>query len=220
VIADSGGQIRVLIVDDHPVFRAGLRTALSAEAGIVVVGEAETGAAAITLTAELAPDVVLMDVSMPGMDGLSATKQIVSGGSVAAVLVLTMFENDDSVLAAMRAGARGYLIKGATADRIAEAVRTVAAGELVFGSGIAARVLGLFATRGRSEPGAGTFPNLTDRELEILDRIAAGRSNPQIATELFLSEKTVRNNVSNIFSKMQVTDRAEAIVRAREAGMG
>ena len=213
-------SIRVLVADDHPIFRAGLQTALSA-AGINVVGEAATGAEAVSLAGELSPDVIVMDISMPEMNGLAATRELTAQGNPGGILVLTMFEDDDSVFAAMRAGARGYLIKGANSDRIAEAVRSVAAGELVFGSGIAERVLGFFAAEGRGgSHRTGPFPNLTQREVEILELIAAGHNNQQIAHELFLSDKTVRNNVSNIFSKLQVADRSQAIVKAREAGMG
>ena len=208
--------IRVVIADDHPVYRSGLAGVLTDAEDIEVVGAAADGAAALELADDLEPDVVLMDLHMPGITGVEATRRLAGRTSV---LVLTMFDDDESVLAAMRAGARGYLVKGAAGDRIVGAVRAVAAGEAVFGADVAARVLGAFA----DDRHGGTvrpFPTLTDREREILGMIGAGWSNTDIARRLVLSDKTVRNHVSNIFAKLQVADRAQAIVRAREAGLG
>jgi DNA-binding NarL/FixJ family response regulator len=209
--------IRVLIADDHPVYRSGLAGVLAEADDIDVVGAAADGAAALTLAAELQPDVILMDLHMPELTGVEATRRL---AGTTAVLVLTMFDDDESVLAAMRAGARGYLVKGAAGDRIVGAVRAVAAGEAVFGADVAGRVLGVFADERRGGRAVQPFPTLTDREREILGMIAAGWSNTDIARRLVLSDKTVRNHVSNVFAKLQVPDRAQAIVRAREAGLG
>ncbi|MEI6623221.1 MAG: response regulator transcription factor [Actinomycetes bacterium] len=213
--------LRALIVDDHPVYRAGLSRTLT-EAGIEVVGEAADGAEAVTAAAALKPEVILMDVRMPVLNGIEATRHILTAaqdGPAPAVLVLTMSDDDESVFLAMRAGARGYLVKGASQERIVSAVQSVAAGDLVFGADVASRVLLHFSGERRARA-IGPFPTLTAREAEVLVLIAAGKNNPQIARELFLSEKTVRNHVSNIFTKLAVTDRAHAIVAAREAGIG
>jgi DNA-binding NarL/FixJ family response regulator len=211
-------RVRVLIADDHAAFRSGLRAALDTAGDVVVVGEAATGADALRRCATLAPDVVLMDVNMPDVDGIEATRRIVDAAPHVAVLVLTMHDDDDTVFAAVRAGARGYLLKGAQRTELLRAIRAVVAGEAIFGPGVARRLVAFFA---RPAPAAATaFPELTEREREILELIAAGRSNTEITTSLVLSPKTVRNHVSNIFSKLQVRDRAEAIVRAREAGLG
>ncbi len=207
--------IRVLVADDHPLFRSGIANSLTALADIELVGEAADGNLAVTLTLELRPDVVLMDIQMPGRSGIEATREIVRQAPDVRVLVLTMFEDDDSVFAAMRAGARGYLLKGAGQDDVERAIRTVAAGEAVFGAAVAARLLGYFAA-----PPATTFPELTEREREVLELLASGRNNQAIADELVLSLKTVRNHVSNVFAKLQVADRAQAIVKARDAGLG
>jgi DNA-binding NarL/FixJ family response regulator len=210
--------IKVLIVDDHPAYRGGLRMMLTDVDGVQVAGEAESGVQAVSLTAELAPDVVVMDLRMPDLDGIEATRRIVASGSSAAVIVLTMFEDDDSVFAAMRAGARGYLLKGADKDETARAISAAAAGEAIFGPEIAARVIAHFAV-GPGSTGA-AFPALTAREREVLELVAAGKGNAAIAHELVISLKTVRNHVSNIFTKLQVSDRSAAIVKARRAGMG
>jgi DNA-binding NarL/FixJ family response regulator len=211
--------IRVLVADDHPVFRRGLAGVLAEADDMTVVGEAEDGATAVALVAEASPDVVLMDLNMEGTGGVEATRMIVERAPGTAVLVLTMYEDRDSISAALRAGARGYLVKGASGDRIIRAVRAVADGEAVFGQGVAAEVLGRLVDDPRVAR-SGPFPTLTDRELEVLDLIAGGRSNTEIARSLVLSDKTVRNHVSNIFAKLGVPDRAQAIVRARQAGLG
>ena len=211
-------MIRTLIADDHPAFRAGLKLMLAASDEIEMVGEAEDGTQVVALAAELAPDVVVMDLRMPGLDGIEATRQLVAARPDLGVVVLTMFEDDESVFAAMRAGARGYLLKGAEQDEILRGIRAIAAGEAIFGPSIARRVVQHFATGSGSAKAV--FPTLTDREREVLELIAAGRGNAAIAHELCLTLKTVRNHVSNIFGKLQVADRAAAIVKARDAGYG
>ena len=215
----AGDEIRVLIADDHPVFRYGMKALLQSVSGIEVVGEATTGEETIAMAKELQPDVILMDIKMPGINGVEATRRIVQTHPGISVLVVTMLEEDDAVFAAMRAGARGYLVKGADQDEVLRAIRAVASGEAIFGQAIAQRLIHFFATP-RETAALQAFPDLTDREAEILLLMAEGRSNAQIAQRLVVSEKTVRNHVSNIFSKLQVADRAEAIVRAREAGLG
>ena len=207
----------VLIADDHPAFRRGLGLMLAGVEGLEVVGEAETGLRAVALAEELAPDVVVMDLRMPDLDGIEATRRLTRRGDVPAVIVLTMFEDDDSVFAAMRAGARGYLLKGAEQDEIVRAIRAAAAGEAIFGPEIAQRVIAHFATGSGSA--ASAFPSLTEREREVLELLAAGKGNATIAHELMISLKTVRNHVSNVFTKLQVADRAAAIVKARQAGL-
>lgn len=213
-------MIRVLVVDDHPVFRAGVRAALADADAVTVVGEAADAATALSIVDQLAPHVVLMDLHLPDRSGIDATRQLAASHPEVAVLVLTMSEDADAILSAVRAGARGYLVKGAEVERIQSAIRTVAAGEVVFGEGIADRALALLtsgaARRTRSDR---PFPMLTDREVEILSLVAAGLSNTDIARRLVVSEKTVRNHVSNIFTKIQVTSRAEAVARARDAGL-
>jgi DNA-binding NarL/FixJ family response regulator len=211
--------VRVLIADDHPLFRDGLRTLLASIDGLEVVGEAATGAEAVAVAEKLQPDVVVMDLNMPETGGIEATRCIVHASPHVAVLVLTMYEDDDSVFAAMRAGARGYLLKGAGQHEVVVAIQAVAGGEAIFGPSIAKRITH-YLSAPRTETPAQVFPQLTEREREILDLIASGMSNPAIATRLYLSPKTVRNHVSNIFAKLQVADRAEAIIRAREAGLG
>ena len=210
-------MIRLLVADDHPAFRRGLELMLTGIGGIEIVGEAETGERAVELAASLSPDVILMDLRMPDLDGIEATRRLTRSGSAAAVVVLTMFEDDDSVFAAMRAGARGYLLKGAEQDEIVRAIRAAAAGEAIFGPEIAQRVIAHFTSGSGSR--AAAFPSLTDREREVLELVAAGKGNATIAHELMISLKTVRNHVSNIFTKLQVSDRSAAIVKAREAGL-
>ncbi len=215
-------RIRVLIADDHPFFRDGLRMLLEATPDTEMVGEATDGDEAVRLAAELSPDVVLMDLRMPGPGGIEATRSILARNPAVGILVVTMVEEDDSVFAAMRAGALGYLLKGADKEETLAAVRAVARGEAVFGPGIARRLARYFSEgTARTEQNVRrAFPELTEREREILDLIAAGKNNDEIAKALFLSLKTVRNYVSSIFAKLQVADRAGAIIRAREAGLG
>jgi len=210
--------IRVLIADDHPLFRDGMHGLLDSVQDTEVVGEAATGEEAVGLASEVNPDVILMDIKMPGINGIEATREVVSTNPNVGILVVTMLEDDDSVFAAMRAGARGYLLKGAEQAEVLRAIRAVANGEAIFGPGIAKRVMGLFSTEKPRAPQA--FPELTEREQEILRLIAGGRGNAKISSELFLSLKTVQNHVSNIFRKLQVADRAQAAIRAREAGLG
>jgi len=211
--------IRVLLVDDHPVFRHGMNALLSALPGIEVVAEGATGLDAVRLSAELGPDVIVMDLNMPELGGVEATRRIRAAQPDIGILVLTMFDDDDSVFAAMRAGARGYLVKGADSPDVLRAITGVAGGEAIFGPGVADRVL-THLTRPLSARDPLVFPDLTTREREILELIASGLGNNVIAARLSLSPKTVRNNVSSIFSKLQIADRSEAIVRARRAGLG
>jgi DNA-binding NarL/FixJ family response regulator len=218
-MSDAAEPLRLLLADDHLAFRDGLRALLGTVEGLEVIGEADSGDEAVKLAAALQPDLVLMDVRMPGLDGIEATRQIVVTSPHIAVLVLTMYEDDESVFAALRAGARGYLLKGADRAEIVRAIRAVASGEAIFGPAVARRLMAFFAAP-RLDLASHAFPQLTEREREILDLIARGLNNPAITQRLVLSPKTVRNHVSNIFSKLQVADRAEAIVRAREAGMG
>ena len=212
-------SIRVIIADDHPIFRDGLRGTFNSVAHTEVVAEAATGEEAVEAAAAHQPDVVVMDLHMPGLNGIEATRHIVHHSPHIGVLVLTMFEDDASVFAAMRAGARGYLLKGADKAEILRALQAVASGEAIFGPAIARRVIEYFAAPQAPGPPL-AFPELTEREREVLDLIAQGHNNEAIARQLFLSQKTVRNHVSNIFTKLQVADRAQAIVRARKAGLG
>jgi DNA-binding NarL/FixJ family response regulator len=210
--------IRVLIADDHRHFRDGLRALLLSARDVEVVGEAGAGDETVSLAARLQPDVILMDLQMPGINGIEATRRILYTSPHISILVVSMFEDDDSVFAALQAGARGYLLKGALKAEILRAIRAVASGEAIFGAAIARRLMAYFAAPRPPAPQA--FPELTDREREILALIEQHLTNPEIAARLGLSPKTVRNHVSNIFDKLQVADRAEAIVRARESGMG
>ncbi|TKJ21686.1 response regulator transcription factor [Blastococcus sp. CCUG 61487] len=212
------GPLRVLVVDDHPVYRDGLAVLLGSVPGLAVVGTAADGGSAVALALDEQPDVVVMDVQMPGVDGIEATRRITTASPSVGVVVLTMSEDDGTVFAAVRAGARGYLLKGADQEEVVRAITTVAAGGAVFGATLARRIAEFFAAAPAGP--AEAFPQLTPREREVLELIAAGRSNAQIAATLYLSPKTVRNNVSNVLTKLQVTDRAQAIVRAREAGLG
>ena len=208
--------MRVLIADDHLFYREGLRVMLGAVPEIQLVGEAATGDEAIERALALQPDVVLMDLKMPGASGIEATRRIVRENPRIGVLVLTMFD-DDSVFAAMRAGARGYLLKDARLEDVVRAIDAVGRGEAIFSPSVAGRLLAYFAS---NRPVTMAFPELTEREHEILGLIAHGRTNDQIAEQLVVSIKTVRNHVSTIFSKLQVADRAQAVVRARDAGLG
>ena len=206
--------LRVLIADDHPLYRDGLRAALAA-AGFDVVGEAADGRQAVALSLDLQPDVVIMDLDMPGMGGIEATRRIAHGSPHVGILVLTMLADDESVFAALRVGARGYLLKGAGQAEIVRAAQTVADGGAVFGASLARRVMDHFSGQHPSEP----FPELTDREREVLAMVAAGHNNAAIAAQLALAPKTVRNHISNIMTKLHVSDRAQAIIRARTAGL-
>lgn len=217
--AGTDPRVRILVADDHPLYRRGLAALLSAQDGWAVVAEETDGIGAVTAAHATQPDVVVMDLRMPGLDGIEATRRIVSTSPHVAVLVLTMYDDDASVFAAMRAGARGYLLKGADQTEIVRAVGAVGDGEAIFGASVAARILEFFAAP-RPRGTEVVFPQLTAREHEVLDLIAAGRSNAELAEVLVLSPKTVRNHVSNIFSKLQVADRAQAIVLARDAGLG
>jgi DNA-binding NarL/FixJ family response regulator len=210
--------LRVLIADDHPVFRDGIRTLLEATPNIKIIGEATTGDQAVALAERLQPDLILMDVQMPGLNGIEATRRIVQTSPHIRVLVVTMFEDDTSVFTAMRAGAHGYVLKDATKDDIRRAIDAVGNGEAIFSPSIATRLIAYFANP-RPATLHNVFPELTGREQEILGLIAAGESNSAIAKELTLSTKTVSNYVSNILNKLQVVDRAEAIIRARDAGL-
>jgi DNA-binding NarL/FixJ family response regulator len=211
--------IRVLIADDHPLFREGMRGRLDRVADVAVVGEAASGDEAVQLAHKLEPDVILMDIKMPGLNGIEATREIQQASPQIGVLVLTMFEDDDSVFAAMRAGAKGYLLKDSGGEGVVHAIRAVASGEAVFGPGVAERIMGFFSAPRAAAPKR-AFPELTEREEEVLSLVAQGRSNQEIARQLFVSLKTVRNHVSNILLKLQVADRAQAVIRARDAGMG
>ncbi len=212
--------IRVLVADDHPVFRYGMRAILASEPDTELVGEATSGEEAVELTQKLRPDVILMDLNMPRVNGIEATRRILEKVPDTGILMLTMFEDDDSVFAAMRAGARGYVLKGADGAETIRAIRAVATGEAIFGPTIARRLTQYFAAPQKEPRSPQPFPELTQRERDILALIAQGYTNTAVADRLYLSPKTVRNYVSNIFAKLQVTDRVQAIIRAREAGLG
>ena len=209
--------LRIVVADDHAVVRAGLGALLSAVDGYELVGEAATGPEAVRAAVTLHPDVLVMDIQMPGMSGIDATREIGRVAPGVAVLMLTMFEDDESVFAAMRAGALGYVLKGASPSDMIRAIAAVAAGEAIFGTGVARRAL-TYLTAPRADTSA--FPELTPREREVLDLIATGLGNAVIAARLGLAANTVSNHISNIFGKLQVASRAEAIVRARSAGLG
>lgn len=211
-------QLRVMIADDHPVFRDGLRATLSVDPDILLVGEAGTGREAADLAARLRPTLVVMDIQMPDMNGIEATRKIVAASPTTNVLIVTMFEDDASVFAAMRAGARGYVLKGVRSAELLRAIRAVASGEAVFSPAIAERLTEYFGAMRNTVPPP-VFPELTEREREILELVARGLKNAEIAQQLYLSPKTVRNHISSIFDKLQLADRAQAIVRAREAGL-
>ena len=211
--------VRVLIADDHPLFREGMRGRLDRVADVAVVGEAASGEEAVELAHKLEPHIILMDIKMPGLNGIEATREIQRANPQIGILVLTMFEDDDSVFAAMRAGAKGYLLKDSGGEGVVHAIRAVASGEAVFGPGVAERIIGYFSAPRAAAPQR-AFPELTEREEEVLSLVAQGKSNREIARQLFVSLKTVRNHVSNILLKLQVADRAQAVIRARDAGMG
>lgn len=216
-------KIRVLIADDHALFRAGLSALLNAMPDIEVVGEATDGETTLTQVHALKPAVVLMDIHMPGMNGIEATRRVLAEQPSLGIIMVTMLEDDASVFAAMKAGARGYVLKGAHHDEILLAIRAVAGGQAVFGPAIAARMMTFFQSL--SAPPNVTvpsevFPELTEREREVLQLMAQGADNKTIAEKLVISGKTVSNHITNIFSKLQVADRAQAVIRAREAGLG
>jgi DNA-binding NarL/FixJ family response regulator len=215
-------DLRILVVDDHPVVRSGLSALLRTIEGLTVVGSASDGESAIAAVEEHRPDVVLRDVRLPGIDGIESTRRIRAVRPEVRVLVLTMYDDEATVFTAMQAGASGYLLKDAEQEEIVRAVRAVAAGEVIFGPGVAARVIGYFAAVPPSaiEEEAYPFPELTDRERQILDLLAAGDRTVAIARKLYLSPKTVSNQLTSIFAKLQVAGRVEAIVRAREGGLG
>ena len=217
----SEAALRVLLADDSAPFRAGFCAALAGSHDIVIVGEAQGGDQALRLAGEMQPDVVVMDLSMPEIDGIEATRRLIQRSPHIAVLVLTMFDDDESVFAAMRAGARGYLVKGARREDIVRAIRAVGAGEAIFGPAVARRISDYFGNQSNpSTVPSDPFPELTDRERQVLEMMASGQNNTVIAQRLSLSPKTVRNHASNIFTKLLVADRAQAIIRARDAGLG
>ncbi|GAA0927844.1 response regulator transcription factor [Virgisporangium ochraceum] len=211
--------VRLVIADDHPMFRFGLQAALAASTEIELVGEAANGSELLAVVEATRPDVVLTDLAMPDLDGTAATRAITATHPTVAVVMLTMHDDDEALFGALRAGARGYLLKGASRTEIVRAVLAVASGEAVYGAAVARRIVDFF-TNARPEYTARVFPELTDREREVLDLLAAGRNNHQIAGRLVLSEKTVRNHVSSILFKLRVGDRAAAVAKARDAGLG
>jgi DNA-binding NarL/FixJ family response regulator len=212
--------LRILVAEDHPLFRKGMISLLSSVPEFEVIGEAATGEEAVVRAAQLQPDVILMDLQMPQVNGIEATRRILQESPSVRILVVTLFEDEDSVFMALRAGARGYVLKDADEEDVVHAIRAVGKGEAIFSPAVASRVLAYFAA---SPPGGAppqAFPTLTEREREILNLIAQGHPNPSIARHLSLSTKTVGNYVSNIFTKLRVADRTQAIIRAREAGLG
>jgi DNA-binding NarL/FixJ family response regulator len=211
-------DIRVVVVDDHQIVRDGLVSLLGALDGVEVAGTAADGRDAVHVVAETRPDVVVMDIQMPQLDGIEATRRITARQPGVRVVMLTMNEDDETVLSAIRAGASGYLLKGSGAEEVLNAVRAAHAGGMVFGASLAGRVADLFA--GRAATPETPFPELSDRERTVLDLLAAGRSNDAIAREIHVSSKTVRNTVSSIYAKLHAPDRAAAIIKAREAGFG
>jgi DNA-binding NarL/FixJ family response regulator len=211
--------LRVVIADDHPMFLGGLRAVLESTDDVDLVGEASTGDEAVAVASETLPDVVVMDLNMPGTNGIEATRRICAEHPAPSVLVLTMIHDDDSVFAAVRAGARGYLLKGADEEELLRAIRAVADGEAVFGPGIAQRVLA-FLTDAPAHSASRAFPELTPRERQVVELMADGLGNQAIAARLGLTAKTVMNYVSSVFAKLHVADRSEMIVRARQAGFG
>ncbi len=218
----DGETIRLLVADDHALFREGLRALFSATPGLEIVGEAATGEETVALAQEVQPDIVLMDINMPDVNGIEATRKILHANPTIGVIMVTMLEDDASLFSAMRAGARGYVLKGAHHRELLQTIRAVATGQILFGAPIAARMMGFFqdvtADLETTLPRE-IFPELTRRELEVLELIAQGFNNSQIAEKLVISDKTVRNHITSIFSKLQVADRAQAIIKARDAGL-
>lgn len=210
--------IRVLVADDHPMFRQGLSDLVTHSSSTELVGQAEDGRRAVDLAAQLEPDVVVMDLRMPGLSGIDATRAILAARPRTVVLVLTMMDDDSSVFAAMRAGASGYVLKGSGSEEILKSIELVAHGVAVFGAPIASRIVSFFAPNSSGHPRS--FPELTPREFEVFEQLAGGLDNAAIARRLGLSEKTVRNNVSSVFAKLRVADRAAAVAKARDAGVG
>lgn len=211
--------VRVLIADDHPIFREGMSSLLESVAGFEVVGEASTGEEAVRLAAERSPDVILMDIGMPAMNGIEATRAIVDVAPSARVVVLTMYEEADSVFAALRAGARGYLLKDARSEDITRAIQAVARGDAIFGPAVAERLAAFFRPGSAARPPT-PFPDLTARETEVLDLISRGMTNQEMAAHFGVSLKTIQNHVSNVLGKLHVVDRTQAAIRGREAGLG
>jgi DNA-binding NarL/FixJ family response regulator len=215
--------IRLLISDDHALFRDGLRALISTTEDIELVGEASSGEEAVSKADLLQPDVVLMDINMPGINGVQATREILRANPTTGIIMVTMLKDDASVFSAMRAGARGYVLKGAKYTELLQTIRAVANGQALFGPAIASRIMSFFDTKGSTIKSAlpeDMFPELTPRELEVLELIAQGASNNLIAGKLVIADKTVRNHINSIFSKLQVADRAAAIIQARDAGFG
>ena len=213
-------SIDILVVDDHTLFREGLTTLLDADPEIQIVGEAGTGQEAVDIAMTTKPDVILMDIMMPELNGIEATRKILAQEPEIGIIMLTMLEDDDSLFAAMRAGARGYILKGADKAEVLATIEAVAEGRAVFGPAMASRLTDFFHALSAPAQAEVAFPELTNRELEVLDHIARGFNNQEIATRLSIAPKTVSNHISSIFNKLQVADRAQAIVKAREAGMG
>jgi len=214
--------IRLLVADDHALFREGLQALFSTTPGIEIVGEAASGEEAVALAEELLPDIILMDINMPDVDGIQATRQVLRSNPTVGVIMVTMLEEDAALFSAMRAGARGYVLKGAHHEELLQTVRAVANGQVLFGPSTASRIVGFFQdieTDLKPTLPKETFPELTPREMEVLHLIAQGANNNRIAAELVITDKTVRNHITSIFGKLQVADRAQAIVKARDAGL-
>jgi DNA-binding NarL/FixJ family response regulator len=218
VTTEPDPPIRIFVADDHPVYRDGIRALVQRAPDLALAGEAETGVEAVQGAAATTPDVVLMDLRMPEMSGIEATRRILEHQPGTRILILTMSEDEDSLFAAMRAGARGYIPKDADSEELLRAIRAAAVGEVIFGASMATRLMAFFSTPRNAPEDA--FPELTEREGEVLELIAQGRSNPEIARRLEIADKTVRNHVATVFAKLRVADRSQAIVRAREAGLG
>jgi len=211
--------LRILIADDHPLVRSGMRALLQTTDDLEIVGEADSGEQVVRIAATLQPDVIIMDLRMPGIGGIEATRRILQANPSIRILVVTLLEEDDTLFAALRAGARGYILKEASEVEVLRAIRAVGEGEAIFSTSMAQRLVGFFSAPQQAASSL-PFADLTEREREILALIAQGRSNSEIAQQLVISPKTVRNYISSIFGKLQVADRAQAIIRARESGLG